>query len=1067
MKRHVHLADKKKLLTRFSSKYLDYGYEDVSYQTLCDDLLELSGAAYTVLNLLVPEKNITRTIAIAGIAENILKASSIFGFDLIGKEWAIDDFARNSMRTNKLIKQGEVDEASPHISKKLGKLLKEAFGIGHVYSIGIFRKEVVLGTLVLVMHRGQEVEQPELIEIFTQQVGSLMFRITHEKELALERARLTAVTENTHDLLTLVDDQYKIIYMNKVLTGFTMDKVIGDNVLNYVFPTYRAVYKSWLDEVFQNNKSLFKEVKGLGSLGEYEFYEVKFVPVIVSKNKGIYIISTNVTERKRAEQLLLSNQEQMALQIRRMPIAHIVWDLDFKALSWNPAAEKIFGFTEQEMLGQYPYRLIVSLEEQPGVEVIWQRLLKGDATAHSINYNTTKDGRTIICDWSNTPLRNKDGIVTSVLSMVTDITEQRLAEQKLKTNEERLALAFQGAGDGMWDWDIQNNTVYYSPGWEIMFGYAIGSAPQTLESVAERTHPEDLTNMLSKVNSYLNHEIPAYNHEFRMFHRNGSRMWTLHRAVALFDKSGKAIRMLGTTTDITERKQIEETLKESQQKIKLIGETINDVFYLYNVVEGRYEYISANCQEILGAEHDYFYTKNRYTDEFVHPQDRQKAGEAYARIDQGVASEVEFRVVIRGEIRWIKEKMFPVTGAAGEPLHHSGVCTDITHSKKAEEELIWAKEQADAANRAKSEFLANMSHEIRTPMNAILGFSEIIKMKTKDEGMLPNLEHIIKAANDLLVLINDLLDLSKIEAGKLRLEPVVVNLHEFVLDVQNLFSFTREKKGLLVHTEFSDPLPRLVKLDAIRLRQILYNLLGNAYKFTDQGSITLSVKSDNKNNIKFSVADTGIGIPLCQRDVIFETFHQQDGQSTRKYGGTGLGLSITKRLVELMGGTIHLESKVGLGSIFTATIPFEEVGHAGDSIMPVETGEQAVDKKMISILIAEDNEYNRIMLKEVINNSENIKIIEAHNGEEAVRLTIQEKPDLIFMDLMMPVMDGYTANRKLKENPVTATIPVIAWTAAGLSDDEQTIKSEFDYFLRKPSSPQQILSLLSDIISKG
>ncbi|MEQ8363261.1 MAG: PAS domain S-box protein [Cyclobacteriaceae bacterium] len=640
-------------------------------------------------------------------------------------------------------------------------------------------------------------------------------------------------------------------------------------------------------------------------------------------------------ERTTVEKSLQLSEEQLKLQIQRMPIGHIIWSPDFKVLSWNPSAEKIFGFTEQEMLGKHPYGTIVPGEEQSAIGNIWQRLMKGDSAAHSINSNRTKAGSIIICDWANTPLRNKEGEIFAVLSMITDITEGELAKKKLQASEERLSLAFQGAGDGMWDWDIVNNTVYYSPNWEIMFGYEIGSVAQTLETATERSHPEDLSKMFEEVNRYLNHEIPSYSYEFRMFHLDGSLMWTLHRAVALFDENGKATRMIGITTDITSRKLAEEALQR-------------------------------------------------------------------------------------------------------------------------------AKEEADTANRTKSEFLANISHEIRTPMNAILGFSELLSSQINDQRLKSFVEHISKAGNNLMILIDDILDLSKIESGKVELNSVTINLKNFIYELRSMFSILQESKMLFFNMEISEKLPEYIQVDAIRLRQILYNLLGNAFKFTEKGGVTfvVSLLDKNADQIQFTISDTGIGIPTEQHETIFEAFRQQDGQSTRKYGGTGLGLAITKRLVELMGGVISLASEKKSGSTFTVVLPFgRQDGLSNHEEVKVETDEHTATSGQ-RILIAEDNETNRQMLKEIISSMGPHEIFEAKNGIEAVEMAIEKMPHLIFMDLMMPIMDGFIANRKIKEDARTIHIPVIAWTAAGLRDDEQRIQSEFQGLVRKPTTIQNVKEAL-------
>jgi len=521
----------------------------------------------------------------------------------------------------------------------------------------------------------------------------------------------------------------------------------------------------------------------------------------------------------------------------------------------------------------------------------------------------------------------------------------------------------------------------------------------------------------------------------------------------------------GYIEDITERKAAEDNLRRSESNFRQINETMNDVFYLYNIAESRYEYISKNCKEILGVDENFFYEGRNHTNTFVVADDKQKMLDAKVIIDSGSPYEVEFRTFVDNEIRWIREKSFPIKSEDGITLKNSGICTDITHLKRQEEELIRAKEQADSASKAKSEFLANMSHEIRTPMNAILGYTEIVSSKITDSKLKSFLDNIASAGKSLMALIDDILDLSKIEAGKSEINNVQMDLREFIKELSDMFSVFQQKKGIDFRVDVSPLLPRHLFADPLRLRQVLYNLLGNAFKFTDAGHVSLSIAfSENSSQVVFTISDSGIGIPPEQHEAIFEAFRQQDGQSTRKYGGTGLGLAITKRLVEMMGGKISVQSLRGEGSTFTFFIPFQLEGRIREASPKTQTLLKEPIQKKSTILIVEDNESNRFLLSEIINAFGDVRVLQAENGEEGVQLAILEKPDLIFMDLMMPVMDGIAANHKLKQHPSTASIPVVAWTAAGLKYDEEKIKKEFQIMLRKPALIHEIKEVMMQFI---
>ena len=522
--------------------------------------------------------------------------------------------------------------------------------------------------------------------------------------------------------------------------------------------------------------------------------------------------------------------------------------------------------------------------------------------------------------------------------------------------------------------------------------------------------------------------------------------------------------------DITERKRVEHALQSSEAQFRQLTENIREVFWMVDPATCETLYISRAYERVWCRTCESVYQNPTSWLAAIHPDDQERAGLLRAAELEGVPGESEFRILTPdGQVKWIRDRAFPVRDQAGNLIRIVGIAEEITERKRYQEELIRAREGAEGASLAKSRFLANMSHEIRTPMNGVIGMLQLLL----ETDLAPEQRHYATVAQSsgrtLLTLIGDILDLSKIEARKVVLEKQSFHLSDLVQAVVQPLQLQAGAKGLPLQWDVSPEIPAILCGDAHRLRQVLNNLVGNAIKFTAQGSVAvhaaLQGRCGGTVTVRFTITDTGIGILADQVDALFSPFAQADSSTTRKFGGTGLGLAISRQLIEMMGGTIGVDSREGEGSAFWCTSVFElaPTGQQQPAASP-EDWIRPLKAHTARILVAEDNTTNRDVALAQLRKLGYAAVAVA-DGAEAIEAVRRGGFDLILMDCQMPVMDGFEATRRIRGSAQIKIpgIPIIAVTADAMSDDrDRCLKEGMNDYLAKPVE----LGPLQDMLDK-
>jgi len=524
------------------------------------------------------------------------------------------------------------------------------------------------------------------------------------------------------------------------------------------------------------------------------------------------------------------------------------------------------------------------------------------------------------------------------------------------------------------------------------------------------------------------------------------------------------------------RKKAEFALVQSEERFRQLADNIDTIFFMYDPGFSETIYINPAYEKMWGRSLASIYENPRSFLDGIHPDDRSNIAEKIESYVQGEGfGSKEYRIIRPdGGLRWIRDRVLPIRDEKGTIYRITGLATDITDMKRIEEDLVSAKLQAEEANRAKSEFLANMSHEIRNPIGGIILLSRVLVSENENSELRKKLGLIQDSAQSLLNIINDILDFSKVEAGKLVIRNAVFNPRDLMETVRRFHQIQADQKELSFEVILPSKLPDLVIGDEARVSQVLKNLVGNAIKFTEQGGVTVTlepVREKTLLTLRFSVTDTGIGIPEDKRSLLFESFCQVESAYPKKHPGTGLGLAISKRLVELMGGEIGVESREGKGSTFFFQLRLEVFKACPyEAEAEGRSEENTRPRHALRILLAEDERLNRISLQKLLSDAGH-QVTGVSDGREALETLKREKTfDLILMDVQMPEMDGLETTRRIrseKNGKFDPRIPIIALTAFAMEGDrERILQAGMDGYLSKPVDMKDLHQTIDRVVSR-
>ncbi len=819
--------------------------------------------------------------------------------------------------------------------------------------------------------------------------------------------------------------------------------------------------------------NLAGEWRHLKKNGEIIFVEIISHTLTFNNREARHVMVNDITVRKKAEEIQQESYALIKIAGEKAKLGGWIVNLDENRCYWS---------NEVAAIHQMPIGYSPLLEEGIGfyapewhdkiTEVFTNCAQNGIPYDEEMQILTSKGKRV----WVRTigeATKDSSGKIVKVQGAFQDISERKSVEESLRASEENLSITLNSIGDGVIATDLNGFVVKMNPVAEKLCGWSLNNAVgKPLTEVFNIVNVDTRETVINPVKKVLeNGVIVGLANHTVLIAKNGMEYQISDSAAPIKNKEGKISGVVLVFSDVTEKYLTEQSLKENEEQLRKLSRAVEQspTSIILTDTQGNIEYANPKTLKVTGYELSELIGKNpKIFSSGEKPKEEYKI--LWKNITSGKEWKGEFHNKKKnGELYWEQASISPILNKEGKITHYLAVKEDITERKQIMEDLIIAKEHAEQSNKLKSAFLANVSHEIRTPMNGILGFSELLKQPDLSNEKQQNFINVIqKSGARLLNIINDIVDISKIEAGLMKVDIKASNIKEQIEYMYTFFKPEVENKGLqLLVNNSSLEEDLIIETDVEKIYAIFANLIKNALKFTNKGLIVFGYEKKGKY-LEFYVKDTGIGIPKDKREEIFERFIQVDISDKMAFQGAGLGLSITKAFVELLGGKIWVESEVenlAIGksgcTTFYFTIPYNTSliidTNTQNEMLSGKTGKQSGNLK---ILIAEDDEASAIYLSILVEDYSS-EILIAQNGMEAVEI-YKNNPDidLILMDMQMPYVSGYEATRQIRE--LNKNVIIIAQTAFALSYDRQKVmEAGCNDYISKPILMNDLTTLIS------